>query len=812
MTEHEAHRAYASLLPLRAITVTLEFLEAAELRFFHQPALTAFLRFLLESPADWDWRLVADAVETGRGSYRPGDRYRFSVIALPGGEGLLESLIERLWALPRSAPKDESYLPFRDNLRCIAVDDLFKGTAASGALHAYDIEDLARDAQWLADIWPEIRWRWLSPAQLLRRLDQRKGVKGDARYCSDTAHVDAALVLARLQDTLREQCRRRGLADPPPFPEQRLALEDAEVFWVDADYRDAEGKTHLMGGMMGLLTLAVDKPLPPAVAEAMILGQYLGIGQRRAFGWGRYRIEDSAKNHRCARAVPAASLLERAVATENLASAYGAMEANREARQGADAGLPWQAFDDDLECDAAADEDIELDTLASKLGQGAWKASPLRVCVIQEKDGDLRVLCVPPFIDRVAQRAVVQVLTPGLDGLMSARSHGYRRGRSRHSAAFDIQAAYRAGYRWVYEGDIEDYFDSVNLGHLHNRLMALYGDDPAVEQIMAWMKAPLDYEGRRIERDEGLPQGSPLSPVLANLMLDDFDSDMAAAGFHTVRFADDFVVLCKDPQQARAAENEAKRSLAELGLDVNPGKTRIVPFEQGFHYLGYLFVNDLALDVARNRPKRAPAPNAAPPELPPKWLARLGRHAPKSLSEETLTAPPAPPKPSMSLPQRHGQRGEAGTLLCVTGAPVLLMTREGRLVLERGDEELADVPWGGLQAVLLFGSHHMTSPALRAALEHRVPVHFASGLGRYQGTLWDGQPATQGHGLWLRQQRCFGDMDQALAAARILVEARLRHLREVLRQVRLAARTEAERDVIARSLAQLPEAQSLAAV
>jgi len=313
-----------------------------------------------------------------------------------------------------------------------------------------------------------------------------------------------------------------------------------------------------------------------------------------------------------------------------------------------------------------------------------------------------------------------------------------------------------------------------------------------VDMLMDWLGQPVEFEGQTIARPCGLPQGSPLSPAMANLMLDDFDSDMEVLGYRLIRFADDFVVLCKSPKQAEAAHQAAIQSLAEHGLALNADKTRIAKTGEGFRYLGYLFVNDLALDVAGHQQE-----TQGKPQIPPRsWLAKLGERQPLSAGEfGTLGARGGEPKPAAEKTgpntqagpapaqsgQSVGEMDELGQILCVAGEHASLSTHEGRLRVERGEATVQDLPWSHLQAVVLFVNHAITTPAINAALAHGVPVHFAGTLGGYRGVLWTGKPAEPGCGLWLQQANLFADPALSLVLAKEIVAARVRHLRETLR-------------------------------
>ncbi|OZG70346.1 hypothetical protein BTA51_26240 [Hahella sp. CCB-MM4] len=283
-----------TLLPLRAMTVTLRFTTEAHFSFFHQPALYAFLCRLTDTRDHLDTLFTLDAPESGRGTYVPGDCYRFVVYAFAGAELLLAKIMARLHALPEGLTGLDDRMPLRDNLMCVRLEDLWTGATVTRVkdLFQYSAQHLADDTGMLRG--SHLTLRWLSPVRLLRDKARREGLKGEQRYCRCREDLTSSLLADRTYDALADLIRRRGVPTPARSGGEVLDMipEATQLFWVDASYRNDSGQSKPVGGLCGEIQLATDR-LSHTTYSLFVLGQYTGIGQRRAFGLGRYQLFDS---------------------------------------------------------------------------------------------------------------------------------------------------------------------------------------------------------------------------------------------------------------------------------------------------------------------------------------------------------------------------------------------------------------------------------------------------------------------------------------------------------------------------------------
>ena len=275
-----------------------------------------------------------------------------------------------------------------------------------------------------------------------------------------------------------------------------------------------------------------------------------------------------------------ADLLEKILSRDNLNRAYKRVRANKGAP-----GIDGMTIEDALPWLREHREEL-LDTIR----QGKYKPQPVRRKEIPKPDGGVRKLGIPTVIDRIIQQAIAQQLVPIYEPLFSDNSFGYRPNRSAQQAIQKVKQYAEQGSTSAVLVDLSKYFDTLNHELLMNLLRKNVHDKRVIELIKRYLKAGVMENGLLVKTTEGSPQGGPLSPLLANIYLNEYDKEMERRGVPVVRYADDIVVLAKSPRAAQRLLESTKRYLeGKLKLKMNVEKSKVISVFsiRNFKFLGF---------------------------------------------------------------------------------------------------------------------------------------------------------------------------------------------------------------------------------
>ncbi len=402
-----------------------------------------------------------------------------------------------------------------------------------------------------------------------------------------------------------------------------------------------------------------------------------------------------------------------------------------------------------------------------------YRPRPLFRIHVPKKNGNgLRSLSIPTVRDRVLHTAVAIALTPLFEAEFEECSYAYRKGRSVDMAVRRVAGLRDRGFTWVVDADIHSFFDEIDHGQLLNMVRNLVTDAEIVALISLWLRADVVdmTENYRYQLQKGVPQGSPLSPLLANLYLDQLDEAMLENDLRLVRFADDFLILCRHKSGADKALRFTAEVLESLSLEINREKTRVVDFRQGFRFLGVEFVRSLILktkypEVApitvdvnslADLPGTHPSPdpvlqqNAISEEIEKSnqkhissrsemamAFAEAGIQAADFPEQRTVeqVIPLEPPIKDKNRQQLTKDPDPRLRTLYVLEHGYVLGKESERFVIKKKGRIIQRIPAIKVDQIMVFGNAQLTTQVMQFCLQTKIPIYLLSGSGRFYGVV-----------------------------------------------------------------------------
>lgn len=502
-----------------------------------------------------------------------------------------------------------------------------------------------------------------------------------------------------------------------------LIVTGGQCNWYDCKYgkkyKNLKDPATTMGGILGFVSLK-GRPSDDEAA-ALVKGQYLGVGKSRTFGFGFYHITELESHTGILPFSKSQTLLERAFSQPCMKKALSRLP---DSSPGPD-GL--------LKKDLVKAGPCFLKQVSDGTGKEVFTHGPVKSYRMKKKQGGFRPIHVFNMTDKLVQRAIADTLSPVSEKILSDASFAYRIGINRKQASDAVKAALKKGYVYGLKADIHAFFDSIDPDILTGILSALLPFDDLPEFVAHWLKHC------REQGISGLPQGSPLSPVLSNLYLDRFDRHLMAENSILFRYGDDFILLFKEQDHMERHHEAVIQTLSTLGLKLNPQKTLVIEKDTAFSFLGY----EISLDSI------------------------------KTISRETDEAS------EIWLP--------VFTDSFLRGKPVYLsslcrgaFSSGPSLVINDEQSQTRDIPWNTISRIVVVGRSSFSSGMVYRAIKQNIPVSFIDVMGRPIGQVTATESMEMAHQEVQDEQAMSKPF--CLAFSKQIIQAKILNCRVLLRR------------------------------
>jgi len=514
------------------------------------------------------------------------------------------------------------------------------------------------------------------------RLVRPKGIKASGhRFCDDMFFFETEQgidPIAHIIHGIENRLSKYGYSIPEKTDSKEthewdLKITDGGLIWIDCPYGYNPVKT--IGGVTGKIKITGKCTRNQAIT--LVMGQYTHLGKNTAFGFGAYIIPEVTGVKKIKPLSRGKNLLERALEIKSLENALSRLP-------NSSPGIDGISVTDVKKAGISFLERLKKDVLS-----GAYTQGELKRFKIPKDDGKFRDIYVQCVSDRLIHKAIADYLAPVIDRLLLNSAWAYRKGFNRMGAAEALSRAISEGYTEGIKADIATFFDSVNIEKLSCILEGLFPYEP----VTGFIKELIEHF--TIKGIKGLPQGSPLSPVLSNLYLTCFDRDMEKQGFMLIRYSDDFVILSKDNIPKDTLIERVQKSLKRLDLTLKEEKVLEVCHENPIRFLGYLVSKDGITEKEKDEDKDDE-----------QWL------------------------PVFRDDWIDGQPVYLTSL--IKGA----YSDGADLIVKSGEKTSEKIPWNTISRLVVAGRAPVSGGLIYRALKEEIPVVFIDVLGRQRGSLY----------------------------------------------------------------------------
>lgn len=701
--------------------IVIKFNDDIKFNFFHGYKLYDFLCKAIGFNINrLGKELVIDPVESGRIFYKRGDLYKFGLLKINPPENYSEFLYNRLKKLSRFNSKNDSLWGKYELINITEINE--------------SIPEFPENSELL-------ELQFITPLRMLRKKqDQKPHLKYFSKEYFDLGQFNLLLfnrVISFIKNGINPEQLINMLPDLNKF-----SITDKFLLWCDMFYENTT-----IGGVIGCIKIS--GKFTKEYSGLLWLGQLLFAGNNTSHGFGKYRI-NIPDNLKVNDILPAESFLQKMVKPQVLMNALAKVKSKLAENH---------VVIDEL--NAVENSLNNYNSFIRPLMDNSYSPGEIFGYFI-DKDNDhakKRAIAVPRVKDRVLQRAAADILYESIDQFLEDFSFAYRKGLSRKNAAESIERYYKKGYKYFLKVDIEAFFDSVDWDILVKKLKTLFYNDPIVSLLNKWIRQDINFNKRIIQRNAGIIQGMAISPLLANLYLDEFD-DMLKDNFKIIRYSDDLVVMCKSKNTAQKAIRQAKEQLEKLKLKFNDDKTVISSLDKGLNYLGYLFIDSEILEKRKRNDYTVTEVDLFRSKAA--WLSSLEAN---SIEEYRAKHPNV-----YEVYQKESESSVNMRPVYVTGKYKAVISSNFLVISSFSDnDDTVKVPLHTISSVCFLGSPASSLHTVLKMNELNKPVYFL----KRNGDIYSSMGMKPDYNLWMKQISLRDDAEFKLKFSKKIVSAKI---------------------------------------